>query len=68
MNTLNNAYKKLWNLIDRKDIHLKTLDFDSVCKTIRAPRAEMDALLLEELGFDGPSLLLQLRETHLSKM
>jgi len=64
MKSTNIAYQKLWDLIDKEEIHLKTLDFGSVCERIGAPEKEMDELLLRELGYTGYELLVTLRHRH----
>ena len=64
-NTLK-AYKALWNLVDRKEIHLHTLDFEAVCRRLHTPQAELDSLLMEELGYTGGELLKELRHRHFS--
>lgn len=66
MRTAMKAYEKLWELVDREEIHLRTLDFDAVCRRLRAPQAELDTLLMEELGYTGAELLRELRRRHLS--
>lgn len=66
MKTTEKAYKALWNLIDREDIHLRTLDFSSVCARIGACEAELDTLIQKELGYTGAELLRELRNRHFS--
>ena len=60
MDTLEKAYSHLWNLVRRNAPILNTLDFDAVCRRIGAPRKELDALLVKELGFSGDELLIAL--------
>lgn len=67
MKTVEKSYKALWNLIDRKEIHLHTLDFTSVCERLHADEAQLNALLQTELGYTGPELLLALRQRHFQK-
>ena len=64
MKTVEKAYKTLWNLIDREEIHLHTLDFAAVCDRLNVRREELDSLLVEELGYTGSELLLALRQRH----
>lgn len=65
MKTVEKAYKSLWKLIDKEQIHLHTLDFTSVCERLHANEAQLNALLEEELGYNGAELLLALRQRHL---
>lgn len=66
MKTANKAYKELWNLVNREEIHLRTLDFSAVCRRLHTPQAELDTLLEEELGYTGAELLRELRHRHFS--
>ena len=65
MKTAIKAYRKLWNLVNREEIHLHTLDFSAVCRRLDTPQAELDTLLMEELGYTGDELLRELRHRHL---
>jgi len=67
MKTVEKAYKSLWNLIDKQEIHLHTLNFTSVCERLHADESQLDALLQEELGYTGAELLLALRRRHFRK-
>ena len=65
MKTVEKAYKSLWKLIGKEQIHLHTLDFTSVCERLHADEAQLNALLEDELGYNGSELLLSLRQRHL---
>lgn len=65
MKTTLKAYKKLWLLVDREEIHLHTSDFSAVCRRLDTSQAELDTLLMEELGYTGSELLRELRHRHL---
>ena len=64
MKTVHDAYKALWHLIDKEEIHLKTLDFGAVCQRIGAYEPDLDALIRAELGYSGYELLEELRNRH----
>lgn len=64
MKTSLKAYKKLWRLVARDEIHLRTSDFAAVCRRIGSPQAELDTLLMEELGYTGSEMLRELRHRH----
>ncbi|MBO4434838.1 MAG: hypothetical protein J5769_05240 [Bacteroidales bacterium] len=66
MKTTSKAYKALWKLIDKEEIHLHTLDFSYVCNRIGASEEELDKLLTQELGYTGRELLRELRHRHFS--
>lgn len=64
MKAVNKAYESLWNLIDKEEIHLKTLDFSAICERIGAYEPDLDALIQAELGYSGYELLAALRHRH----
>ena len=62
MSTIDESYAVLEQLVNVEKIFLDPdYPFDRVCKFLGVPRAEMDALLMRELGVDGAALFASLR-------
>jgi len=62
MSTIDESYAVLEQLVNVEKIFLDPdYPFDRVCRLLGVPRAEMDALLMRELGVDGAALFASLR-------
>ena len=62
MSTIDESYAVLEQLVNVERIFLDPdYPFGRVCWLLGVPRAEMDALLMRELGIDGASLFASLR-------
>ena len=62
MITIEESYAVLEQLVNVEKIYLDPdYPFDRVCRILGVARAEMDALLMRELGVDGAALFASLR-------